>query len=79
MAIRMEKLHEGSHQKRVFFSSTRQASIKNKHKTSFWSNGVRTREKKAYLHRFKLMEHAIRVCNKGDQTIDHLINQSTLL
>ena len=26
-----------------------------------------------------LMEHAICVCNKGEQTIDHLINQYTLL
>jgi hypothetical protein len=34
---------------------------------------------RAYLHRFKLMEHAKCVCNKGDQTIDHLINQCTLL
>ena len=34
---------------------------------------------KAYLHRFKLMEHSICVRNKGDQTIDHLINLCTLL
>jgi len=33
----------------------------------------------AYLHRFKLMEHAICVCSKGDRIIDHLINQCTLL
>jgi hypothetical protein len=33
---------------------------------------------RAYLHQFKLMEHATCVCNKGDQTIDHLINQCTL-
>jgi hypothetical protein len=34
---------------------------------------------RAYLHRFKLLEHATCVCNKGDQTIDHLINQCALL
>jgi hypothetical protein len=34
---------------------------------------------RAYRHRFKLMEPATCVCNKGDQTIDHLINQCTLL
>jgi len=34
---------------------------------------------KAYLHRFKIMDHATCACNKGDQTIDHLINQCTLL
>jgi hypothetical protein len=34
---------------------------------------------RAYLHRFKLLEHAACVCNKGDQTIDHLINQCALL
>jgi hypothetical protein len=33
----------------------------------------------AYLRRFKLMEHAICVCSKGDQIIDHLINQCALL
>jgi ribonuclease HI len=33
----------------------------------------------AYLHRFKIMEHATCPCNKGDQTIDHLLNQCTLL
>ena len=32
---------------------------------------------KAYLHRFKLMQHARCPCNKGDQTIDHLLNQCT--
>jgi hypothetical protein len=34
---------------------------------------------RAYLHRFKLLEHATCVCKKGDQTIDHLLNQCTLL
>jgi hypothetical protein len=34
---------------------------------------------RAYLHQFKLMEHATCVCNKGNQTIDHLINQCALL
>jgi len=34
---------------------------------------------KAYLHRFKLTEHATCVCNMGDQTTKHLINQCTLL
>ena len=36
-------------------------------------------ETRAYPHRFKLMEHAICVCNKGDQTKYHLINQYTSL
>jgi hypothetical protein len=34
---------------------------------------------KSYLHRFKIMGHATCPCDKGDQTIDHLINQRTLL
>jgi hypothetical protein len=34
---------------------------------------------RAYLYRFKLMEQAVCVCNKGDQTIDHFINRCTLL
>jgi hypothetical protein len=34
---------------------------------------------RAYLHRFKILENATCPCNKGDQTIDHLINQYTLL
>lgn len=34
---------------------------------------------KAYLHRFKIMDHATRACSKGDQTTEHLINQCTLL
>jgi hypothetical protein len=33
----------------------------------------------AYLHRFKILENATCPCNKGDQTIDHLINQCALL
>jgi len=34
---------------------------------------------RAYLHRLKIIENAKCPCNKGDQTIDHLLNQSTLL
>jgi hypothetical protein len=34
---------------------------------------------RAYFHRFKILEHATCPCNKGDQTIDHLLNQCTLL
>jgi hypothetical protein len=37
------------------------------------------RKTRVYLHRFKTTEHASCLCNKGDQTIDHLINQCTLL
>ena len=34
---------------------------------------------KSYLHRFKTVDHATRACKKGDQTIDHLLYQCTLL
>jgi len=34
---------------------------------------------RVYLHRFKIIENATCPCNKGDQTIDHLLNQCTLL
>jgi len=34
---------------------------------------------RAYLHRFKITENATCPCKKGDQTIDHLLNQCTLL
>jgi hypothetical protein len=34
---------------------------------------------RAYLHRFKLLDHATCVCKKVDQTIDHLLYQCTLL
>jgi hypothetical protein len=34
---------------------------------------------RAYLHRFKSMEHATCPCGKGDQTIDQLINQCSIL
>jgi hypothetical protein len=34
---------------------------------------------RAYLHRFNIIENAIFPCNKGDKTIDHLLNQCTLL
>jgi hypothetical protein len=37
------------------------------------------RKTRAYLHRFKTTESATCPCNKGDQTIDHLLNQCTLL
>jgi hypothetical protein len=30
---------------------------------------------RAYLHRFKIMENATCPCSKGDQDIDHLLNQ----
>jgi len=36
-------------------------------------------KKRAYLHRFKILEQAKCICKKGDQTTDHLINQCTLL
>jgi hypothetical protein len=32
-----------------------------------------------YLHRFKITENATCPCDNGDQTIDHLLNQCTLL
>jgi len=34
---------------------------------------------RAYLHRFKIRENATSPCNKGDQTIDQLLNRCTLL
>jgi hypothetical protein len=34
---------------------------------------------RAYFHRFKIMEQATCPCNNGDQTIDHLLYQCTLL
>jgi hypothetical protein len=34
---------------------------------------------RAYLYRFKILEHATCPCNKGDETIDHLLNQCTSL
>jgi len=34
---------------------------------------------RVYLHQFKIIENATCPCNKGDQTIDHLLNQCTLL
>jgi hypothetical protein len=33
---------------------------------------------RAYLNRFKLMESATCPCNKGDQTMDHLLYQCNL-
>ena len=32
-----------------------------------------------YLHQFKIIENTACPYNKGDQTIDHLLNQCTLL
>ena len=34
---------------------------------------------RAYLHRFRLIDNATCPCDKEDQTVDHLINQCTLL
>ena len=34
---------------------------------------------RAYLHRFKLLDNATRVCKQGDQTVDHLLYQCKLL
>jgi hypothetical protein len=34
---------------------------------------------RAYLHRFKLIEHATCPCNNGEQTVDHLLYQCTPL
>jgi hypothetical protein len=34
---------------------------------------------RTYLHGLKVIENATCPCNKGDKTIDHLVNQCTLL
>jgi len=34
---------------------------------------------RAYLHRFKIIKNVTCPCYKGDQTIDHFLNQCTLL
>jgi hypothetical protein len=34
---------------------------------------------RAYLQRFKILEHATCACEQGDQTIDHLLYHCTLL
>jgi len=34
---------------------------------------------RAYLHRFKILEHATCPCGKGEQTINHLLNQCLIL
>jgi len=34
---------------------------------------------RAYLHRFKILEHANCPCGKGDQTIEHLLNWFSIL
>jgi hypothetical protein len=34
-------------------------------------------KRKAYLHRFNLREDAKCICNKGDQTMDHILFQCT--
>ena len=36
-------------------------------------------QNRAFIHRFKIIEIATCPCNKGEQTIDHLLNQCTLL
>jgi len=37
------------------------------------------RKTRAYLHRFRILEHATCPCGKGEQTIDHLIHQCLIL
>jgi len=34
---------------------------------------------RAYFHRFRIIDNAQCVCNQGDQTVDHLINDCILL
>jgi hypothetical protein len=34
---------------------------------------------RAYLHRFKILEHAKCSCGNGDQTIEHLLNRCSIL
>jgi len=34
---------------------------------------------RAYNHRFRILEHATCPCGKGEQTIDHLMNQCLIL
>jgi hypothetical protein len=36
-------------------------------------------KKRPYLHRFKVTDHALCVCQQGDQTIDHLRYDCNLL
>jgi ribonuclease HI len=54
-------------------------SLKLKKPTNFTAIVAGHGKTRAYLHRFKIIENETCPCNKGGQTIDHLLNQCTLL
>jgi hypothetical protein len=63
-----------------FFPNVRDRVKLNKHvNPNFTAIATGHGKNRAYLHRFNILENATCPCNKGDQTIYHLINQCTLL
>ena len=69
MAKKLGRKFKGSPNKTVLSKHIRQTQIE-------VTGHGKTR---AYLHRFKLLESATCLCNKGDQTTDHLLYHCTLL
>jgi hypothetical protein len=79
MAKRMGKLYEGSHNETVFPNVQDRLKLKIYITPIFAVMVTEHGKTEAYLHRLKVMDHATCACNTGDQTIDHFINQCTLI
>ena len=75
----MGSVYKGRNKKRVFPKVQDRQKLKidiTPILTTMVTGHGRTR---AYLHRFKILEHANCSCGNGDQTVEHLINQCSIL
>jgi len=70
MAKGMGRVHKGQNNKRVFSNGARQATAKNKYYPILTAMVTGHGKTRAYLHHFKILEHANCPCGNGDQTIE---------
>ena len=79
MAERMDCMYEGKNNEAFFSNLEDRLKVKINVTRNFAAMLTGHGKTRAYFHHFKLMEEATRPCNNGDQTIDNLLYQCTLL
>ena len=79
MAKRIGKIRQGHHNETILPQVQDRLDMKINLTSNLAAMVTRHGKSKSYLHRFKILDHATCACKKGDQTIDHLLYQCTLL
>jgi len=79
MAKRMERVYKGRYNKRVFPTVNDRQKIDINITPIFTAMVTGHGKTRAYLHRFKILEHANCPCGNGDQTIDNLLYWCSIL